>query len=100
MLGLKDYDGLYPEDLLETVKLMVTQDLKYMEALNLFASFDTDDMLTVQLNLGAEVRNHYHLWDEEIMEKYVGNCSEYQHPDDLSFIWLLEAQRQLLEENA
>lgn len=99
MLELKDYDGLYPDDLLETVKLMITDNLKYMDALNLFASFGKDDLLSHHLDLGMDIRNHYKMWDDDNIQKYVSACTEYQHPDDLSFIWLLEAQRQLVAEN-
>jgi len=78
-----------PENLEEYVReIMSKDDLKD------FKETSTDDLLMYHHGLGTELRNHYNLWDEEELKKYISEIEHY-HPDDLSYMWIVNLHRKL-----
>ena len=84
----------YPNDLKEIVVLELTNNLKDYTELNKFQVCNTQDLYMYHFGLGTFLRNYYKLW--ETIEEYVSE-DEFIHPDDVSFEFLKEAQKQLQE---
>ena len=86
----------YPNDLRETVVLLLTDNLKDMKLIKEFTDTKGDDIIKYHHGLGTMIRNHYKLWEETELEKYLGGG--YCHPDDTAYWFMREAQRQLNEQ--
>ncbi len=84
---------IYPVDLVETVTLYVTDNLKDMSALKTFKDTKEEDMINYHFNIGMELRNHYKLWESKIEQ--LDEFGFEVHPDDISFEFIKEAQRQI-----
>ena len=83
----------YPDDLVDTVSLILSDNCKYMVEINVFALTPDDDLIRYHHGLGTAIRNHYNLWDSKVEQ-----LDEYGfpiHPDDISFEFIKEAQRLL-----
>ena len=52
-----------------------------------------EDMINYHFNIGMELRNHYKLWESKI--KQLDEFGFEVHPDDISFEFIKEAQRQI-----
>lgn len=59
---------IYPDDLVETVALILSDNCKQMIEINAFALTPDDDLIRYHHGLGTDVRNHYSMWDEKAME--------------------------------
>jgi len=80
-----------PEDLVEVVKLLLTDNLKDFKPLDDFIKTDENDLIKYHFSLGMELRNHYSLWTKRFEDK---NGFEI-HPDDVSFEFIKYAHTQL-----
>jgi len=86
----------YPDDLAETVSVIVSDNCKNMVEISVFALTPDDDLIRYHHGLGTDIRNHYKMWDEKVMEQYFEEDDLFdRHPDDVCFKWLREAQIQI-----
>jgi len=84
-----------PEDLVEVVKLLLSDDLKDFKPLNDFINTDENDLIIYHFSLGMELRNHYSLWTKKFEDEYGFKI----HPDDVSFEFIKLAHKTLNRTN-
>ena len=90
---------LYPDDLVEMVKLAISDNLKNMNAIDEFVQMTDDELIVHHFGIGMYIRNHYKLWDNKQLKKYTKNVFPTPHPDDISYIWLIKARDLMKEDN-
>lgn len=84
---------IYPEDLKETAILLLTDDLKNMEELKNFTEIDDEfKLIDYHFGLGMALRNHYKLWVQKNLDKYLEEDEMFIGADDVSFKFMKKAQ--------
>ncbi len=79
---------IFPTDLKETV-IDILGDSQEVDKF-----IESTDLFVYHFGLGMQIRNHYKLWKDKELEKYIEE-DEFIHPDDISYDWMLEAQKQM-----
>ena len=80
-----------PEDLVEVVKLLLTNNLKDFKPLDEFINTDKNNLIKYHFSLGMELRNHYNLWTKKFEDEHGFEI----HPDDVSFEFIKYAHDKL-----
>ena len=60
-----------PIDLKDTIILILSDNLKDMSEVEKFKKCPEDDLISYHHGLGTDIRNHYKLWEDKEIEKYV-----------------------------